>query len=436
MTLLERYRNAETFDIGNGQVKAIIGGDIENCLSFDGGELFVPWNLRWDEGTPVGNWTWLGKGEQGYLVKPSTGTVRVYPVRGDQTKYIQISGLADKACEVNQINDKNLEIYQDKPNTRWSLKMGPLGFKPEIILKPGYTGDGTFQFRFELNGGLELQGAWIMDGETQVLKMHNPFLVDAVGVKRGVSESLDDGVVTLTASLDGLTYPVLIDPTLGPVNPNKDNYIRSGGPLGGHGQLGTMDLNTNAADMARIIIQFDGSSIPPGATVTNSTLEIYYSTLLLGTPTGRTTDLLRLIPTNWDDNGLFPGTNEESNWTNYLASGPTAWPGGAGALGDTDATDLVSAVVPAVGNWLQFSPINMTQDAIDNRSGIMNCMIKFQTESGVHAARFDTLESATASLRPKFTVVYFSQDVLMGGGLFSASVLNGGSFNNFGGFGL
>jgi hypothetical protein len=435
MQLLERHRNAEIYDLGNGRRQFIANGDIYNPLPFDGGPR-APGNFIYDEGVQQGSWKWLGKGEQGYLVKPSTGTVRVYPVRGNTDKYIQISGLADKVCEVNQIDDRNLEIYSDKTYTRWSLKMGPQGFKPEIILKPGYSGNGVFQFRFELNGGLMLDGAKIMDGNKQVLRMYSPFLVDANGMERGIQESLVDGVVTLTADLDGVAYPCLIDPTLGPISPDKDTRLNKFSPTTGFGQGVSLLLINEIDAINRILIQFDISAIPAGSTITSATYEQYYFAASRGTPTGLTTVLNRCTRTDWDDTGNNTA-NAEANWNDYLVSGPTAW---TSAGGDFTTVDSVTSTVPSVGNWEVYTPTAIAQDALD---GLMSMLIKFQDETGPalpngDAAAYRAREYGTASERPKLTVVYTEavEDNLMGGGLMSENVLNGGSFSNYGGFGF
>jgi hypothetical protein len=405
-TLVKRYASSEVYQVDANTKKLVVGGDIENALPFDGGNEYVPWNLVFAEGTPVGNWTWLGKGTQGYLVKPSTSTVRVYPVRGDQTKYIEIAPIAAQPSIVNQVSAKSLELYVDQPNTRWSLSMTPQGFKPNILLKPGYAGDGTFQFRFELNGGLTLLGKKIMDGVTEVLVMHNPFLVDAEGINRAVDEELVDGIVTLTADLSGLDYPILVDPTLGPINPTKDTHIISSNPTAGNGQLTNLRLNNRSTSIVRTLCSFDASAVPASAAVTSSTFELYHELNPFGSPNGLTVDLLRMTISDWEDAGATT-IGAEANWNDYKDPS-VAWPGGAGALGDTDATDSVSTTVPGVGNWMQFTPNAMVQDAIDNQSGIFNVMVKFNSEASGsnNVPQFSSLESITASQRPKLTIIY------------------------------
>jgi hypothetical protein len=399
--LIERYANSEVYRVNSTTKKLVMGGDIENALPFDGGG-YTPWNLVFAEGTPMGNWTWLGKGTIGYLIKPSISTVRMYPVRGDPTKFIEIAPLAAQPSIVNQISAKSLELYVDQPNTRWSLSMTPQGFKPNILLKPGYSGDGTFQFRFELNGGLTLDGTWIMDGSTRLLKMHNPFLVDAEGINRAVDESLVDGVVTLTADLNGLTFPVLVDPTLGPVNPDMDALLYQGTPTSGWGQANNLQFFDSTNLHIRNIVQHDASAIPPTATVTSATWEAYQLTV---GGAGDSTDILELNVYDWEDAGNNTA-NAEANWNNYKDPN-VAWPGGAGALGDTDATYKASANIVGQLQWTVFTITDLVQDQVTNHGGLVNFMWKYTTEANTAAnPGFASLEYVTASLRPKLTVVY------------------------------
>lgn len=401
--LLERFENAELYKISGKKRQLVIGGDIENALPFDETtNVYKPWNLVFAEGTPVGNWTWLGKGTIGYLIKPSTSTVRMYPVRGDQTKYIEIAPIATQPSIVNQISAKSLELYVDQPNTRWSLSMTPQGFKPNILLKSGYTGDGTFQFRFELNGGLTLNGAKIMDGATQVLKMHNPFLVDAEGINRAVDEELVDGVVTLTADLTGLTLPILVDPTLGPINPSKDTYLRKNSPLDGHGQGVTLIMRGIAADVRRMLLQFDISAIPAGSTITTSSLDLYLSNIFgSGTPTYTA---YRVTRTDWEDAGN--GTaNAEANWDNFKDPN-VAWTAGGGDFSATETGGPYTFVAVA-SVFYSHDVASLCQDALDNRSGILSTLFKWDNEAtGTQFSIYDSLESATAAQRPKLTVEY------------------------------
>jgi hypothetical protein len=435
MELVERLYNAERYHIDGDSYALKMGGDIEDwALPFDGGAC-APWNLLWSERVVQGNWGWLGKGTQGYAVHLNRGIARVFPVRGDQTKYIQISGLSDNECQVNQIDNKNLEIFADQEYTRWSLKMGPDGFKPEIVLKPGWTGDQEWQFKFELNGGLALEGKKIMDGATPVLVLRNPFVIDNNGTIFPAQESLVDGEVTITADLTGAVFPCTVDPTLGPINPNKDAWIYQATPTSGWGQNSLLQLYNGAGGLGRIVMQADISAIPPGSIIDSSILELK-STSSSGA--GRQIDFYRLTVDDWEDDGS--GTlNAECNWTNYKDGGVggVAWPGGSGALGDTDNTYLFSANHVASGSWMSATATDMTQDALDNHSGLINIFAKLSSEAApIVNPIYASLENGVSADRPKWTIGYTEVAAgLMGGGLLNSSVLNGGGFHGYGTFG-
>jgi len=410
MTLLELHRDAEIYDMGKGKRKLVTGGDIYNPLPFDGGPR-ARGTFVFADGIKQGNWTWLGKGEQGYAVKPNTGTVRVFPVKGHGPldplpKYIQISGMAPQTSEVNQIDDRNLELFINQAFTRWSLKMGPQGFKPEIVLKPGWTGTPEWQFRFELNGGLTLDGAWIMDGGIRVLKMHNPFVIDSEGTTRAVNETLVDGVVTLTADLSGLTYPITVDPTLGPLTPSKDASLLEGLPTFGFGQANTIQMGPqDAGRNKRFVIQFDISAIPVGATVTTATLALYLVNLQAGL-NNATFSIFRCTRTNWDDNGSFTN-NAECNWNDYLESGPTAWttPGGDFDGGTSDGP--FTLLTADIGSYINNDISTLSQDAIDNRVGLLSALSKLDVEDLDGTDRFVIFNSLeNAANKPELTVVY------------------------------
>jgi len=400
-TLVERGADYNKYQVSANTYRVEIGGDNENALPFDGGG-YTPWNLRYDQGTPVGNWVWLGKGTQGYLVKPSLSIVRVYPVRGDQTKFIEISPISVQPSIVNQIDDKHLELYVDQTYSRWSLKMTPQGFKSEILLKPGWSGTPEWQFRFELNGGLTLSGAWIMDGTTRVLKMHNPFITDANGTISSVSETLSNGVATLTADMSGVVLPATVDPTLGPIADSKDTILYSLNPTTGYGQYGNVEIygyNLVSGRIGRGLWQWDISAIPATATVTSATMTLVKSTFF----DGGNFEIIRCTRTDWED---ASGSGAEANWNNYKDPN-VAWPEGPGALGNTDATVKDTYTETVGAGTSNISVINNAQDAVSNRSGIMSMLHKYVDEvSGSQKQGYASQQNGTAENRPKLTVVY------------------------------
>ena len=101
---------------------------------------------------------------------------------------------------------RNCAMYQDVWNdTDVCLEIKPDGVKETITLK---TDRAPSSFRFEAKGIDTLQE----------LKLHDAWLMDAEGVKRDVEQTVteEDGktYVDLVADVEGLTYPIAIDPTV------------------------------------------------------------------------------------------------------------------------------------------------------------------------------------------------------------------------------
>jgi hypothetical protein len=418
-TVVHRTKDSNTYKIAPNTYRTEVGGDVSNSYPFDSDGPMRPQTYNWSDVQHLGgNIYRLDKGEWGYTVNVGSttqgglagGEIRVHPVRKRWDVYYSIAPSVPTALSHRQVSDKTLELYVDTVQVRYSFFIGDRGFKINNRLKTSYTGgdEWTYTYNVDLEG-LTRSGRQLLHNGVAVGNLPNPFMVDAEGTLAPVQETLNAGTATLTATgINSLVLPIDIDPTLGPINNDIDTYISETSPNGGLGQEPQFRLNNNltGSSRARALIQYDASAIPAGSTVTSVTLEVYQEAVIAGSPNGLATDLLRLTIYDWEDNGLFPATDEAS-WNSYK-NGPTAWPGGAGALGDTDSTDKVSSTVPGVGNWMQFSPTDMMQDAIDNRSGLMNCMIKMQTETAGsnNISQFSSLESVTAANRPKLTAVW------------------------------
>jgi hypothetical protein len=400
--LLKRYENSEVYRVNKHTKKLVVGGDIENVLPFDGSSnAYVPSSLVYSEGEDIAGGKFLGKGGRGYFIKLDQGFVRTYPVRGDKTKYVEIGSTTPIVLSVNQINNKTLEVYKDKAKTRWSLFMTPKGFKPYITLKPGYSGGNTFELTFKLNN-LTRSGASILDGGTKVLRLHNAFLTDANGINRAVSESFNGDVVTLTADL---TYPVVIDPTLGSTtNPTKDTYLENAPATTGYGQEATIKFNGYAPNtLARPLLLWDISVIPIGSIIISSDMELNVFAAV-GGAVGKTYSIYRCTRTDWEDAGTAT-IDAEANWNNYKDPN-VAWttPGG-----DFTITNAATGLTyPGGAGFLSQSIIELTQDAVDNHSGNLSLLQFYDDETSTanSSVSYRSLEYGVAAERPKLTIVY------------------------------
>jgi hypothetical protein len=430
--LLKRFEKAELYGLGGRKHRLVVGGDISNCLNFDNiSKIYLREKYKLSDAERISDGVYrLRTGKYGYEVNLNTSSIKIFPVRGNWSKYIEIFRLVPQPMDYNQINDVLLELYVNTDQFRWGFLITDLGFKLHVKLKEGYSGSGVLKVGFRTNG-LARIGRKIYDGDDFVIAMKPAFLTDSseVPILRAVSEDVSNSVATLECDLNGLTFPVIIDPTFGPSNPSKDANILEDIPLSGFGQNTESSIRNETSKARRNVTQFDASAIPAGSTIDSVTAEWMVLRHDAGSPTGLSVDITRLKQYTWNDDGVAT-PNSECNWVNYLTSGPTAWPVGSGAADVDVALGVSTTTVPAPTNFMQFTDANaiaIMQDALDNQSGLFNVRLNFQTE-GVAGGSSSTiaigdLENGTAGNRPQLTVDYTSAEVLMGGGFGDDDIL-------------
>lgn len=200
------------------------------------------------------------------------------------------------------------------------------------------------------------------------------------------------------------------------VQPNAtvgvDSYIDSGAPTTNYATTTPMILGrTSAGNTKRALFRFNVSNIPVGATLTSATLTIPISG---GTVSATTTWYCnRLTQTAWTETGV--------TWNDYSVGNAWAAPGG-----DYTTTDRDSYTYAGVPPSLIFSAMTaLVQDAITNRSGILDLIIVSNSESG-STNRFLSpfcSDSAAAS-RPILVVTYTAPGVQFQ----AAGTITGGTF--------
>jgi hypothetical protein len=420
VTLIERLPRANNYHIGGNQYALEIEGGISNTEPFEGGSVLVPESYNWAEVRHMGgNIYRLFKGKFGYTVNIGAtaqgglagGEVRIHPSReGGWDVWYSVAPQSPVALSVRQVSDKAIEIYKDTATVRYSFLIGDFGYKINNRLKVGYTSD-TFTHTYNVGlNGLIRQGRKLYYQGKVVARLPNPFMYDSAGRTEPVTESLNAGELTLSASgIQGMTLPVNIDPTLGPVNPSKDANILEELPNNGFGQNIVTSFRNEVNKARRGVVQFDASAIPAGSTIDSVTAEWKHISTDAGSPVGLTMYMERLTDYDWEDDGINT-PSAECNW-NYRKDPNIGWTGGAG--GGVDATWQSTTTVPALNSWMQFTDadaIAIMQDALDNRSGLFNVRTKFATETDISGSSdsfsVGDLENATAANRPKLTVVY------------------------------
>jgi hypothetical protein len=415
--LIGRGVNYDLYKVDDQTRRIEIDGPISNAEPFDHDGPMVPQTYDWSDVQHLGgNIYRLNKGQWGYTANIGDttqgglagGEVRVHPVRKRWDVYYSVAPLNPVALSHRQVSDKLLELYVDTAQVRYSFFIGDRGFKINNLLKANYTGGDTFAYTYDVAmQGLTRQGRTVLFNGIAVGNLPDPYMTDGNGETYPVQETLSGGQATLTATgINSLVLPVTIDPSFGPANPSQDAHLVSWNPNAGFGQSPNLNLLESLTRTIRQVSQVDVSSV--SGTVTAATYEIKTKSVSAGDPVGRAIEIARLNTLGWEDDGTTT-VGAECNWNNYKDPA-VAWPVGAGAA-DVDETYLVNTTIASIGSWTTFSIVDLVQDAVDNHSGLLNTRVKYEQEgvtSGTNgdSVVFDSLESATAADRPKYTITY------------------------------
>jgi hypothetical protein len=412
MTLKERLKESDIYDLGNGQNRLISGGDISNTLPFDSESgLYVPESYFINDAVNAGSGWWKYiKGRFGYAVNIQQGIIRVYPVRGYWDRFVEISAITPTQLDYRNIGDKTLELYKDTANVRWSFFIGDRGFKTVIKVKDGYSGNGQFKLGFRLEG-LTREECRIYNNQDFVGRLPKSFGWDSSTDAEpfDVDESIVDDEVILEADLSGKIFPVFIDPQL-VVDPiDADGLGTSNAPTT-VGVASYVRIGRSASFRTRSAFKSDISSIPANSTIDSVTQQVYYYAWLQADPNGQGYQpfLYRIIP------DITPGVG--MSWNNYDAGSAwnTAMMAGTNTDYSTTNPSQTTAAITAFGwyYWTDANIIAQVKDALDNRSGILRQGFTREAlptgESAfVSQIRFYAkAEVVQTTLRPKLTIDY------------------------------
>ncbi len=147
----------------------------------------------------------------------------------------------------------------------------------ELLLLRGPEAPKQFRWNVEVGAGLELgratDGAQVFQDAAgnPLLRIAPAFLVDAMGERRAVSMSINDGVLTLSIDDTGLSYPLLVDPVLEVFSWQQKTPPANAGAITYHSLAfdstrkkvvlygGTADLNTALSGT----FEYDGTTWTP-----------------------------------------------------------------------------------------------------------------------------------------------------------------------------
>lgn len=176
--------------------------------------------------------------------------------------------------------------------------------------------------------------------------------------------------------------------------PSIDTYINEANPTATHGADPTLLIGEAAiSDRGRVLMRFDLTALL-GHTVTSASLTMNANNDGLDTGTGL---ICRLTRTTWTADASWNKYDGTNNWTT------------AGADFTLDRAVPFTIPEPAGGTITVNTAawIALVQDAIDNRSGYLDILIKAsidQPGAGC-GTNVDSVEDATVANRPTLVIV-------------------------------
>jgi hypothetical protein len=153
--------------------------------------------------------------------------------------------------------------------------------------------------------------------------------------------------------------------------------------------IGTQDVSKESQSTYRSILRFDLASII-GARIIDATLLL---TASHGVLTNQAFAIHRLTQPNWTEFG--------ASWNAYDLG--HSW---AAAGGDFDPTPAQSVFIPSPQNLVFDQVKPLVEDAIKNRNGMLDILVKNSSASGSQILYCYSSGDATPSNRPKLVVNY------------------------------
>ena len=173
---------------------------------------------------------------------------------------------------------------------------------------------------------------------------------------------------------------------------NKDTYIKVSQPDANNGDNINLFLYSGSDYDRRLVLSFDFSALPAGASISAATLNLYVHTVAA---TNRTYWAYELTRTDW--------VEMEATWNKYKSGGNWTTAGG-----DYTTTDGASAVVPAASNWMTWDVLDLVQHFQSTHAEVANFLVRDGTEGGTNYASYFHSNNYTTdtTLCPKLAITY------------------------------
>lgn len=187
-------------------------------------------------------------------------------------------------------------------------------------------------------------------------------------------------------------------------NPFKDAFIT---PIGGNiyrGDYSYLEVGSSTGTYVRTVLEFNLTNIPTNAVLVNATLQLYAyayegvsgggDDLFYGNSSAIDTLVYRLTENDWIDSevlwsykyDLVSWEVDGGNFTTPLTTGVT--------VGTTLET------------WYNWTVTNQVNDAISNRSNLLNILIKSTDVLYNSSIVFYSMDSTNSTYRPRLTLFY------------------------------
>jgi len=199
---------------------------------------------------------------------------------------------------------------------------------------------------------------------------------------------------------------------------SADTTIRSDQPDTNLGTSAVMYVRSGSTvNVGRALVQFDLSSIPPGAIINSAYLTLYYDIWAINNPSGRTYTAYR-VTTNWiEGDSIFGATWNEADHNVAGHATCVDWTNG----GEWTMEDAASQTVPATpAQFMTWTVTGIVEDWVTNGQSNYGFIIKDPNDgvAGTDAtAYFNTREWVIEGQRPILEIEYTSANAV--GGFFA-----------------